>query len=234
MKRSKRYRAYLVLIVSVGISVGSLLQSDRVAQAAAAKEQPTKAQSVPSTPVALIEIPQSKQADSETVLQVDRALTNGINFIRQGNITAAIAAFEEAVSLNPNSAGAHYNLGLALRQNNQLQAAATAFWQSTQADPQFVLAYVNLGAALLEGNNLEQAQSYLSRAIELDPEEGIAQYNMGLLQRRQGNVEAAFDSFKERSPTAPLLPNLITILDSSIRSSSSTLRRRVPLKMRSR
>ncbi|MEL7227718.1 MAG: tetratricopeptide repeat protein, partial [Cyanobacteria bacterium J06576_12] len=171
MKRSKRYRTLILFASMGMGATGSLLQTGRVAQAATAEERHTtmaeerhtaaakrytvragaptqatlisaatpKGQSQQSSPSADISL--NKQANSESIAAADRALTSGINAIRQGNITAAITAFEQAVSLNPSSAAAQYNLGLALRQNNQLQAAANAFWQATQADPDFALAY---------------------------------------------------------------------------------------------
>ncbi len=192
MKRSKHYRACLILLASMGMSVAPLLQ---LAQAKPAQAEP---------------INHSKQSDSPASTPIsaeaDRALTEGLDSIRQGDVTAAIASFETAVSLDPSSAAAHYNLGLALRQNNQLQAAASAFWEATQADPEFVLAYVNLGAALLEGDSLDQAEPYLTRALELDPELGLTHFNIGLLRKRQGNLESAFESFRSAiaySPSAP-------------------------------
>ena len=144
MKRSKRYRACLVLFASMGASMAastsSLLLTDKPAQAQSRQAQTKQVQPKQNTS-------SSPETNTETSAEADRVLTSGISFIRQGNITAAISAFEQAVSLTPNSAAAQYNLGLALRQNNQLQAAASAFWQATQADPEFVLAYINLGAA---------------------------------------------------------------------------------------
>lgn len=156
MKRSKHYRACLVLLASMGVSIAPLLVDAKLSTAKALPVREARR----TTKITATESPSPKQSADPSAVEADQALTEGLNFIRQGDIVAAIASFERSVSLNPNSAAAQYNLGLALRQNNQLQAAATAFWQATQADPEFVLAYVNLGAALLEGESLEQAVPY--------------------------------------------------------------------------
>ncbi|MEL7050596.1 MAG: tetratricopeptide repeat protein, partial [Cyanobacteria bacterium J06588_5] len=155
MKRLNHSRACLVLLASMGMGVSALHPHSE----AKASLLPAHSQTNPETKSNTIP-PETARIKQNA--DADRALTEGITFIRQGDIAAAIAAFEQAASLNPNSAPAHYNLGLALRQNNQLQAAATAFWEATQADPGFVLAYVNLGAALLEGGSLNQADDYLN------------------------------------------------------------------------
>ena len=201
MKRLNHYRACLVLLASMGIGTGPLLHSANATQdeaqgrlaAVSSAEQPERQS--------------AKQVNgARTSSAADNALEEGIGLIRQGNVEAAIEAFERAAALAPTSSAAHYNLGLALRQNNQLQPAATAFWRATQVDPTFALAYVNLGAALLEGDNVEQAESYLNRAIELAPDLGIARYNMGLLRRHKGEREAAFEAFNRAislSPSAP-------------------------------
>ncbi|MEO1300393.1 MAG: tetratricopeptide repeat protein, partial [Cyanobacteria bacterium J06636_16] len=118
-------------------------------------------------------------------------LDRGLELIQQGAVTEAIAAFEEAIQLDPSMAAAHYNLGLDLRQTGELQAAADSFWKALEADPQFAMAYSNLGAALWEGGNLEQATDYLERAIELQPDLGNAYYNLGLVKLDAQDYEAA-------------------------------------------
>ncbi|GAA6619468.1 hypothetical protein NUACC26_052810 [Scytonema sp. NUACC26] len=133
-------------------------------------------------------------------------LDQGLQAIKVGRVTDAIALFRKATELDPNLAPAHYNLGLALRQIGQLQPAADAFYKATQADSKFALAYANLGGSLLEGSNLQQAGDYLRRAIEIDPKLGIAHYNLGLVYEQQRNWERAIPSFRkamEFSPNAP-------------------------------
>ncbi|NES85656.1 MAG: tetratricopeptide repeat protein, partial [Moorea sp. SIO2B7] len=51
-------------------------------------------------------------------------LNKGLEFIQQGKLNEAIALFREAAKLDPRLAPAHYNLGLALRQQGKLQPAA--------------------------------------------------------------------------------------------------------------
>ena len=105
MKRLTRARSWLVLLASIGIGTGALVP-------------------------AVLAADQVQIAQTQAESAVDRAISEGIEFVRRGNTESAIAAFEQAVSLDENSAAAQYNLGLALRQNDQLQASATAFWKA--------------------------------------------------------------------------------------------------------
>ena len=52
----------------------------------------------------------------------------GIQSAQQGNINEAIIHFQEAINIQPNYADAHYNLGIALEQNNELHNAINYFY----------------------------------------------------------------------------------------------------------
>ncbi|MGB7248411.1 MAG: tetratricopeptide repeat protein, partial [Phormidesmis sp.] len=132
MKRLTRYQAWLVLLASTGINFNLLPHPAHAApEKAIAPADANPTDLAEQTPPPLI---------AQATTAADSALAEGIGLVRQGNIDAAIAAFERSVALDPASAAAYYNLGLAQRQNNQIQAAATAFWQVTQADSTFALA----------------------------------------------------------------------------------------------
>ena len=64
---------------------------------------------------------------SATNAAAEAALNQGLVLIEQGQVDGALAQFQQAAALDPNLAAAHYNIGLALRQNGQLQEAAAAF-----------------------------------------------------------------------------------------------------------
>ncbi|MGA7937209.1 MAG: tetratricopeptide repeat protein [Kovacikia sp.] len=150
-------------------------------------------------PAKSIQVAQASQS-------AEAAINQGLQYIQQGRLDQAIAAFQQATQLNPRLAAAHYNLGLALRQKGQLQASANSFYKATQADPKFALAYANLGAALLEGNNLKQAQDYLQRAIELDPNMGLAHYNLGLVYESQKAYDQAISAYRKAMQLTPNAP----------------------------
>ena len=132
-------------------------------------------------------------------------LNTGLNAIQQGQLPAAIEAFQTGLQLNPQLVPARYNLGLALRQSGNLTGAIEAFSQTTQIDPNFALAFSNLGAALLENNQFDQAQTALARSLELDPQLSIAYYNLGLVYEKTEQwplAESAFLQTLQHQPNS--------------------------------
>ncbi|MFB6276160.1 MAG: tetratricopeptide repeat protein, partial [Halothece sp.] len=69
---------------------------------------------------------QSLPVLTPTTPEAVKYLNQGLQQARTGNTESAIASFEQAVALDKNLAPAHYNLGLALKDEGNLQAAADA------------------------------------------------------------------------------------------------------------
>jgi tetratricopeptide (TPR) repeat protein len=162
---------------------------------------PIKVMAQPSTPGS----PPIAPPASTLPQSAEGWLNTGLNAIQQGQLPAAIEAFQTALQLNPQLVPARYNLGLALRQSGNLTGAIEAFSQTTQIDPNFALAFSNLGAAFLENNQFEQAQTALARAIELDPQLSIAYYNLGLVYEKTEQwplAESAFLQTLQRQPNS--------------------------------
>jgi Tfp pilus assembly protein PilF len=61
----------------------------------------------------------------------------GTVYFRKGDLSRANDEFAEAVRLQPNSALAHYNLGLLLRQRGRNDEAAREFRKALDLDPKF-------------------------------------------------------------------------------------------------
>ncbi len=68
------------------------------------------------------------------------ATNTGARELRQGHLSAALEQLRSAVKLNPRSAAAHYQLGLALRAQGDLSQAAAQFLKAHQLDPQLASA----------------------------------------------------------------------------------------------
>ncbi len=74
----------------------------------------------------------------------------GAWFGEHGDLKCAVAAFEEAIRIEPHSAEAHYDLGAADVGLNRLQAAAAEFRLALKAMPDMLPAHNSLGAVLLD------------------------------------------------------------------------------------
>ena len=92
----------------------------------------------------------------------------------------AVAACKKAIELDPKSAAAHTNLGVALRDSKDVAGAIAACKKAIELDPKCVAAHNNLGSRLRDGKDLPAAVAAYKKAIELDPKSVEAHINLGL------------------------------------------------------
>jgi len=74
----------------------------------------------------------------------------GAWFAEKGDLKCAVAAFEQALSLEPQSAEAHFDLGLVRQRQKQSASAIKEFRLAMQYDPGLLQARCALGSALTD------------------------------------------------------------------------------------
>src|SRR5262249_20091978 len=83
----------------------------------------------------------------------------GAQRLMAGDIDGAIKECRQAIELNPNLAGAHVNLGSALRDKGDLDGDINEEREAIRLQPGLSAAHVNLGAALIQKGDLEGASA---------------------------------------------------------------------------
>ncbi|MEL6765172.1 MAG: tetratricopeptide repeat protein, partial [Cyanobacteria bacterium J06607_6] len=78
----------------------------------------------------------------------------------QGQFSEAIAAYQQALRLNPNFAEAQNNLGNALKEQGKFSEAIAAYRQALQLNPSYVVAHSNLVFALNYSTDYAPAAIY--------------------------------------------------------------------------
>jgi tetratricopeptide (TPR) repeat protein len=103
----------------------------------------------------------------------------------------AIRELEKAVSLEPASVKAQFNLATAYGANPKYGAAKEIelLQKVIAMVPAFARAHLALGKALLQDGKLPEAISELQEAARLDPQSGEAHYQLGLAMARAGRKE---------------------------------------------
>ncbi len=119
------------------------------------------------------------------------------------NLDAAIAAFEKAVSLDPNRSATYADLGQAQMGGGNRAAAEAAFRKAIEIDPKSAHAHLSLSNFLWATGDLEQAQQELRRALELEPNNLVANRAMAMFYMVTNKPEAAEPHLKTVSAGTP-------------------------------
>jgi tetratricopeptide (TPR) repeat protein len=107
-----------------------------------------------------------------------------------------IEAYQNAVRLDPNSAGALVNLGTVHFHLRNWDEAERYYRQALVGDPTYALSHFNLGNLFDEKGDPAQALLHYMLAIRLDPGYGDAHYNLALLYQSTGQVMRAVRHWK--------------------------------------
>ncbi len=167
----------------------------------------------------LFELRQFKDAvsDYEAVLRIQPNHTGAMvgrgNALRQlaqlealgGNhensgllVEKASDAYRQAIRLRPDSAEAHYSLGMALHQLDRLDEAIESYRHAIRLQPELAEAHSDLGVAQIEVGQAEHAIGNLNRAIALDPATPKFEWNKALYLLATGAFEEGWTLYERR------------------------------------
>ncbi|WP_081694750.1 MULTISPECIES: tetratricopeptide repeat protein [Planktothrix] len=97
----------------------------------------------------------------------------------QGDWLGAIAAYQNALQLEPHRGEFYQELGDALSKVEKWEDAIEAYQQAIQCNPDFSWSHNNLGDALRSLERWSEAVIMYSRAIELNPDFALSYHNLG-------------------------------------------------------
>ncbi|MEW6077813.1 MAG: tetratricopeptide repeat protein [Thermodesulfobacteriota bacterium] len=138
----------------------------------------------------------TKPAAAPDSAQAEAWNQKGIAFFNQKSIHEAIACFDKAIALGPDSYRALFNKGIALGDLGREEEALECYRQAADIDPGVGAVWLNLGAACSKLGRLEEAVSAFDRALEINPGEGLAWFNKGKVLSDLGRKEEAVVSYE--------------------------------------
>ena len=107
----------------------------------------------------------------------------------------ALAAFEQAIALDPTFATAYNDKGLALHHLQRYEEAVAAYEQAIALDPTSATAYRNKGDALYSLQRYEEAVAAYEQAIALDPTYALAYRAKGFVLKVLGRHDEAEEAY---------------------------------------
>jgi protein O-GlcNAc transferase len=144
---------------------------------------------------------QSKSGDEkdEAKKEYQALVINNLGnvFERQGKLKAALETYEQALTLKPDYAEAHYSLGNFFLQQGKVDEAVERYQQVLKIKPDHVEVYHKLGHAFKLQWKLDVAVKYYQQAISLNPDYVDAHNNLGHTLYEQGNLDAAIESYQQ-------------------------------------
>ncbi len=91
----------------------------------------------------------------------------GYALSKKGQLDEAIAAYREAIKLEPDFADAHRDLGYALSKKGQLDDAIAAYREAMKLDPQDAYPPYNVACAFALMGDKDQAFEWLEKAANV-------------------------------------------------------------------
>mgnify|MGYP005852827073 CR=1 FL=1 len=132
------------------------------------------------------------------------ARTNlGFALMGGGDLDAAVAQFNEALRIRPESAETHNGLGTALLKLGQPDAALERFTTALRIRPGFAEAHSNRGMALAQRGDIGEAFAEFQRALQISPESPEIQYNFGFALANLGKPDEAMLHFRKALTLKP-------------------------------
>ena len=139
----------------------------------------------------------------------------GAGYAGVGQLDIAVQNYEKALSIKPDYAKAHYNLGSALQELGKLHDSIKSYENSIALEPENAQAHNNLAIVLRELDQLEEAESSCRKAIVLDPEYAEAYSSLSVILYANGDLNSALESIEKAysiNPKIKIIKVLLAVL----------------------
>lgn len=142
------------------------------------------------------------------VLDADPRQPDALHFLgviarQQNDPTLAVQLINQAITLRPDQASQHCNLGAALQDLKRSDEALRHYEKAVQLDPQYALAFSNRGNALRHLGRFDEALASYERALALRPAYPEAWCNRAITLNDLGRHGEAIDSAERALAARP-------------------------------
>lgn len=118
-------------------------------------------------------------------------LARGTRLLQDGRYAEAERALDEAVAAQPDSAKAHYYLGLTLSRQKDYRPAMRELEKALELDPDLKGAHLSLGISYYRTGAYRKAVKALARSIGEEPHNGSGLFLLGMSHQSLGDYDKA-------------------------------------------
>ncbi|MCC3502767.1 MULTISPECIES: tetratricopeptide repeat-containing serine protease family protein [unclassified Microcoleus] len=122
---------------------------------------------------------------------------------KKGDYQGAVAAYNQAIQLNPNYVEAYSNRGLARSDLGDKQGAIGDYNQALQINPNYSEAYNNRGAARSDLGDKQGSLDDYNQALRINPNNAYAYNNRGLVRSELGDKQGAIGDYNQALRISP-------------------------------
>ena len=114
----------------------------------------------------------------------------------RGDFASAVASYQDAISVRPDAAGFHNNLGVSLSALGRVSEAADRFRRAAELNPQSAQIHLNFGNALRTLGSIAESVDALQRAAALLPAYAEARNSLAMSLYLAGDLEGSLAEFQ--------------------------------------
>jgi tetratricopeptide (TPR) repeat protein len=130
-----------------------------------------------------------------------------VQYFHEGRLQDAIAAFQQAIRVQPNHADAHGNLGNIYYYQGRHDEAVASYRRAIALNPTSGLFHSNLGNVLAEQKKFEEAETVCREAVRLQSADPGSHNNLGNALKGQGKLDEAVASYHQALRLEPNSPD---------------------------
>ena len=112
-----------------------------------------------------------------------------------GNYGASIEQYRKIISLAPNYAEAHYNLGSVLWDMGDRDKSLQSYQRAVKIKPDYAEALNTIGVLMQDMRDSDEAIKYFKQAVAIDENFSAAYNNLGVALKSQGDINGATEKF---------------------------------------
>jgi tetratricopeptide (TPR) repeat protein len=134
--------------------------------------------------------------------------------VRNADWQDELTLWRKTIATAPSSARAHYNLGVVLKEREDLRGALQAFQSAAAANPSYGYSYTGMAEVYLQWMQLREALTYAQQGRDLRPQWPWAHFILGQVYFRSGEPLPAISAFEQAVVLRPdLLPAYMTLAE---------------------